>query len=323
METKTILGIDIAKRKFDVALLINNKFKTKVFQNNLTGFEALLEWLKKQSIDQIHACLEATGCYGHALATYLFNEHFLVSVVNPARIKAFAQSQLARNKTDKLDAKLIAQFCQLMKPTSWQPLPAATQTLHALVRRREALLNLQRQEANRIIEADIAIKPSIEAVLNTINEQIKLIEQTIEKHINNHPNLREQRDLLLTINGIGKKTANLILASVPDVSQFKHAKQLAAYAGLNPQQHQSGSSVQGRTHLSKIGHSRLRKGLYFPAITAAKYNPVIQAFSAKLRQAGKTPMCIIAASMRKLIHIIFGVLKSGKPFDANFFAKSA
>ena len=323
METYQVLGIDIAKHKFDVALLINHKFKTKIFSNNLTGFEALLDWLKKQNVNQVHACLEATGCYGHPLAAYLFQQDFIVSVVNPARIKAFAQSQLTRNKTDKLDAKLIAQFCQLMKPTAWQPLPAATQTLHALVQRRNSLLDLQQQEANRLIQADIAIKPSIEAVLTMLNEQIKLIEQTIEKHINDHPDLRQKRDLLLTINGIGKTTAHLILASIPDISQFKHAKQLAAYTGLNPQQHQSGSSVQGRTRLSKIGHAQLRKALYFPAIAAAKHNPLIRAFSVKLKQAGKAPMCVIAASMRKLIHIIFGVLKSGKPFDANFLAKTA
>jgi transposase len=119
----SVLGIDIAKLKFDVALLNNNKYKSKVFKNNTKGFEELCAWLKGQDIQSLHACLEATGTYGEVLSHYLKDAGFIVSVVNPAQIKGFAQSELSRTKTDKADAKLIARYCLTMKPSVWQPLP--------------------------------------------------------------------------------------------------------------------------------------------------------------------------------------------------------
>ncbi len=111
-----ILGIDIAKLKFDIALLQDGKYKSKVFKNNLQGFEELLKWLEEQGVFSFHACLEATGIYGDALSKYLSHKGLVVSVVNPAQIKRFAQSELSRTKTDKADARLIARFCQTMKP---------------------------------------------------------------------------------------------------------------------------------------------------------------------------------------------------------------
>ena len=119
-----ILGIDISKAKFDVALLMDSKIKkTRVFENNLTGFKALSLWLIKQDITHLQACMEATGTYGDELATYLYDQGFEVSVVNPAQIKSFSGAQLNRAKTDKADAKLIAQFCASMQPTAWMPPP--------------------------------------------------------------------------------------------------------------------------------------------------------------------------------------------------------
>lgn len=319
-----ILGIDISKAKFDVALLVAGKIKkTHIFENTPAGFKTLSQWLVKQGMTSIAACMEATGCYGDALATYLHDQGFVVSVVNPAQIKSFSGAQLNRAKTDKADAKLIAQFYQQMSPARWIPPPMHVRELQALVQRLSALMQMERQEHNRMDTAPAVIRPSIATVLATIQAEIKTVEAMIRDHIDRHPDLKDQSELLESIPGIGQATTFRILAFIGDVQRFDHAKALAAFVGLNPTVHQSGSSVRGKPHLSKKGNSVIRRALYMPAIVARRYNPVIKAFADRLKKAGKPNMVIIGAVMRKLLHIIYGVLKSGKPFDPAWSAYHA
>src|SRR3990167_1105758 len=141
-----ILGIDISKAKFDVALLMDGKVKkSRVFDNNFAGFKTLSLWIIKQDITHLQACMEATGTYGDELATYLYDQGFEVSVVNPAQIKSFSGAQLNRAKTDKADAKLIAQFYQQMGPVHWTPPPMHVRELQALVQRLSALMQMEGQ----------------------------------------------------------------------------------------------------------------------------------------------------------------------------------
>jgi transposase len=319
-----ILGIDISKLKFDVALLIAGKVKkTHIFENAPDGFAALSNWLIKQGVTTVSACMEATGSYGDALATYLYDQGFTVSVVNPAQIKSFSGAQLKRAKTDKADAKLIAEFYQKVCPGQWTPPPQHIRELQALVQRLTSLAQMEGQEQNRMDTAAAVIRPSIATVLATIKAEIKTVEALIHDHIDRHPDLKEKSDLLDSIPGIGKATISRLLAYIGDVQRFDHAKALAAFVGLNPTVKQSGSSVRGKPHLSKNGNSLLRRALYMPAIVARRYNPVIKEFADRLKKAGKPNMVIIAAVMRKLLHIIYGVLKSGMPFDPSFSVKNA
>ena len=318
-----ILGIDISKVKFDVALLFSGKMKkTRVFDNNPAGFKALSMWLIKQDITHLQACMEATGSYGDALATYLYEHGFKVSVVNPAQIKSFSGAQLRRAKTDKADAKLIAQFCASLHPVAWVPPPVHVRELQALVQRLSSLLQMERQEHNRFDTAAAVIQPSIVTVLSTIKAEIKVVECMIRDHIDRHPDLKDKAALLDSIPGIGVATIARLLAFVGDVHRFNDAKALVAFVGLNPTVHQSGSSVRGKPRLSKKGNATIRKALYMPAIVARRYNPIIKDFAARLKKAGKSNMLIIGAVMRKLLHIIYGVLKSGKPFDADYAVKN-
>lgn len=318
-----ILGIDISKAKFDAALLVDGKVKkSRVFENNLTGFKALSLWLIKHDIPHLQTCMEATGSYGDELATYLYDQGFEVSVVNPAQIKSFSGAQLNRAKTDKADAKFIAQFCASMQPTAWMPPPMHVRELQALVQRLSSLLQMERQEQNRFGTAAPVIQPSIKTVLTTIQVGIKAVERMIRDHIDRHPDLKDQSNLLDSIPGIGIATISRLLAFV-DVHRFDDAKALAAFVGLNPTVHQSGSSVRGQSRLSKKGNATIRKALYMPAVVARRYNPTIKTFAERLKKAGKSNMLIIGAVMRKLLHIIYGVLKSGKPFDANYAVKNA
>lgn len=313
---ETFLGIDIAKRKFDVALLREDKYRTKVFDNTKIGFEQLLAWLERQDAASPQACLEATGEYGMELATFLHEHGILVSIVNPAQIKGFAKSELLRTKTDKVDARLIARFCRSNHPPRWCPLPSEIQQLQALTRRLDALKEMQRMEENRLESANFVVASSVNSTNNFLEEQIKLIRKAIREHIEQYPDLREKRDLLQSVPGIGEATAAHFLTFL--TSNFKRAKQVAAFLGLNPELHESGSSVRGKARMSKTGDSRLRAALYMPAVVAMRRNTLIKEFSMRLLAAGKPKMLIVGAAMRKLVHIAFGVLHSGKPFDPKY-----
>ncbi len=317
--SKIVLGIDVSKSKFDVALLLENKLKTKKFNNKPDGFSEMVEWLNKKDVEvkDLHICMEATGTYSEALATYLFDAGYTVSVVNPAQIKGFSESELARNKTNQADAQLIARFCRAMNPKLWQPKPLHVRELQALVHRLEALQDMYYQENNRLEVADSSIKASIEAVIEKLAEELITIKRRIHNHIEQHADLREKSKLLESIPGVGEATISQVLAFMGNVEDFTNAKQFAAFVGLNPKQRQSGSSVNGRTRLSKMGNSNLRKAFYMPAVSAKRHNPIIRDFCENLKKRGKPTMLIIGAAMRKLVHIIYGVLKSGKSFNIN------
>ncbi len=323
--TDPALGIDIAKLKFNVCLVQHSgKLKHKVFPNSEPGFEQLREWLSKQGVERVDACLEATGTYGEALSLFLHQAGHPVSVINPAAIKAFAGSRLSRTKTDRVDAELIARFCQAQEPSAWTPLPAEVRELQALVRRLESLTEMRVMEENRLssgITVD-SVRESVEELLHHLNAQIKRTEKLIREHIDHHPRLKQQSELLDSIPGIAESTAALLLAEMTDITQYRSARQVAAYAGLVPRERQSGTSLRGRTRLSKIGNARLRKALYFPAVTALRCSPFFQQWADGLLKRGKSKLSVICAVMRKLIHLAYGVLKHGKEFDPQW-AKAA
>jgi transposase len=313
-----IIGADIAKKKFDVACLLEGKFKHKVFTNDAAGFASFVAWFLSLCGDiSPLICMEATGPYSLPLADYLVNHGFSVSLVNPAKIHAFAKSELSRAKTDKADAKLIARYALKMQPPLWTPPPANIRELQALVRRVEHLLEMIQMEQNRLETADASTHLSITNVLNTLETELKSTRKAIKDHIDNYPDLKQRSDLLETIPGIGEACIAHLLLALSEHHGFTHAKQVAAFAGLAPVLRESGQ-WRGNTHISKTGDSALRKVLYMPALCAKRYNPVIQVFWARLQSKGKNGKAITCAAMRKLIHIAFGVIKSGKPFDPNY-----
>ena len=313
--SEIVLGIDVSKKTLDAALIFDNRTLCKQFKNSPTGFDLLAAWLVSFQIKQVHACLEATGVYGEAVTLFLHNQGHRVSVVNRLRIKGYAQSNMQRNKTDRLDARLIADFCLTQKPESRQPPSEEVKRLQSLVRRVEVLTEMLQAEENRLANAVLAIKPSIERMIRLLKEEIKELEQQIKRHVDQHPNLKEQSRLLQTIPGIGTRTANLLLAEI-EFNRFDSARSLAAQAGVTPRKRQSGTSLK-QTSLSKLGNARVRKALYFPAIVAKQHNKIIKEFANRLKKNGKTPMQIVCAAMRKLLHIAFGVLKHKRAFDAS------
>jgi len=317
------LGIDVSKDTLDLILITEGGSFHKVINNTSSGYESLENWLKAKRAKKVYACLEATGQYGEAVSEYLFERGHQVSMMNPARIKRYGESKLHRNKTDKADAALIAEFCQKEKPSLWQPLSPEIKHLRALIRRlTDQKANLQ-QEINRLKsgERDAWVVGDLQTHIDYLEERIKATEEEIQELIDRTPNLKSQHKLLTSIPGIGDQTASTLLAEIGDISTYEGARQLAAYAGLNPQGHRSGSSVHKKTRISKQGRSELRSCLYMPAIVAMGHNPVIKDLNNRMSERGSHKMEIVVASMRKLLHIAYGVLKNQIPFDPHYGAQ--
>lgn len=312
------LGIDIAKKKFDVLLILDQKTLKKVFDNAPKGFKLLQGWLAGLKIKRVHACLEATGPYSEPLAEFLFDHGHRVAMVNPLRIRSFADSDLKRNKTDPADARTIAEFCRAKKDRlrDWHPLAPQMKELRDLSRRRSVLERLLASEQNRRGSArGPKVRSSLDRVIADLKKEIKCVEQLIKEHIKNNPDLKQQSDLLKTIPGIGEKTARLLLAEI-EFSSFDSARHVAAYAGVTPRKSDSGTSKKS-TRLSKLGSGRIRKALFFPAIVASKHNQVVNNLARRLSENGKTKMQVVGACMHKLLHIAYGVLKNHRPFEPN------
>jgi transposase len=321
--TEAVLGIDIAKDKIDVVLLVSGRHRRKTFANSRSGHAHLLQWLRDKGVAVSHACMEATGRYWEALALQLHDAGHRVSVVNPCQVKNFARSKLTRNKTDRVDADLVAEFCLLLKPLCWSPPSTAKRDLRDLVRVRDGLLASLIEYRNRLGEGTLygPASAALGRIIDALQDELVGIERAISEQTASCPALATEMALLTSIPGIGVITAAGILVETPDMTLFRTAKQVAAYAGLSPRNRQSGSSILGPGRLVRTGNANLRSLLYLPALTALRFNPVIKAFADNLRSKARlAPKQIVAAAMRKLLHLCFGVLKNATPFNPNHSA---
>jgi len=313
------LGIDVGKTNLELALRSEENIVARTtISNDPEGHNTLVRWIEDRGArpEKACVCLEASGDFEKAIANRLYEEGYRVSVVNPRRIKGYASSQLKRTKTDSADAALIARFGQREEPRPWEPASAAESRLQELTRARQALQKEKTRAQNRLDEAeDEAVREAHQNLLDEIKRQIEELEEEIEEHIEEDPEINDQCSLLETIPGVGSATAALVLAELGKPERFESARQAAAYAGLTPAHHKSGSSVHREPRLSKVGSSRLRDALYSPAITALRCNAAIEALGERLAERGKAKMVIVGAAMRKLLHICYGVLKNGTPFD--------
>lgn len=281
-----------------------------------------MNWLKKcRCSTSVHICLEATGRYGEGVTAYLHQRGYAISVVNPARIRGYATSRLTRNKTDQVDAALIADFCRAQDSdlALWIPPDPAQRQLQALVGPLEKLDKMRQQERNRLQAGETA--PS---VLQRIRDHITFLDAQIEAvkaEIDQHPDLRKQRDLIASIKGVGLFTAAKLLAEIRNIADFDSPQQLVAFAGFNPRQHRSGFSVRSHSCISKVGCAAIRAGLDLSAIVAKNTNSYRRPLVQRLEQRGHGKMSIVVAVMCKLLHLVFGILQSGQPFDPHYLDK--
>jgi transposase len=313
-DLEVFLGIDVSKARLDCSLLSAGKYRSKVVRNDEAGLAELHAWLGRNGADQVHVCMEATGTYWELAAERLMQAAHRVSVVNPALVKAFAQSEGLRSKTDAIDARLLAAFCREKRPAPWVPPSPGERALRALVLRHQALVQIQTQEKNRLQVAREEVRENVQAHLDWLEASLREIEQAIARSIDDDPDLRGRRDLLDSIPGLGERTIAVLLAYCAN-EHFDNARQFVTFAGLSVRIHESGSSVRAKPRMSKVGHAPLRRALYMPAMVVLYKTAWGKAFRERLASHGKAPKLIIGAMMRKLAHVAFGVLKSGKPFD--------
>jgi len=314
-----VVGIDIAKHTFDIATLQSNgKHRTKAkLPNDLKGFEALQQWLLKHAEPQAWIVMEATGIYHEALAEWLFKQGYRVCVLNPAQPAFYARSQLQRVKTDKVDAKLLADYGSrhLAELRSWQPEAPEIRRLRALVHRLKDIQELEQIERNRLESTqESKVRDSIQSVLDHLKKQTDETLKAIKQLFDDNDDLRGKRDLLTSIDGIADRTAALLLAELGDIQRFDSSKAVTAFSGLNPRLQESGKH-KGHVRISRMGSARLRAGLYMPAVSSLTHNRAIREMAERMKAKGKAGKQIACAAMRKLLCIAYGVLKSGRPFE--------
>ncbi|PHV03795.1 IS110 family transposase [Janthinobacterium sp. BJB412] len=322
-----VVGIDVSKKKLDVALLVNGKTKSKVVDNSASGHRALLEWLGKSKtpMAELHVCMEATGVYYEPVALALHAAGLRVSVVNPACIKGFGYSENIRNKNDAVDAGLIARYCVAMAPAPWTPPPIEQRQLRAWSMRVQALKDIRQQEENRLEAHTVTgmdeVAEHVRGHIAWLSAEIAKLEDEIDDHIDRHPGLKHDADLIASIPGVGATTVARILGHLGDIRRFESAKAFAAFLGVTPKQRTSGTSVRGRTMISRTGSTALRAALYMPSLVARRHNPILATFAERLLATGMAKKAVIGAVMHKLTHLIYGVIHTGKPFDANYLSK--
>ena len=313
------LGVDVSKAKLDAALLkADGKYRSKVFANDRAGFEHLLQWIEVNAPAgkaDVHICMEATGSYHEALALFLSDQGVAVSVVNPLLVKRFIEVDRVRNKTDEGDARCLARFCQMTSPELWEAPSLGVRTLQALVLRLDTLQEMRQGELNRLQVAHACVQQSVRDVIADLEGSIKGVQAQIRQTIDDDPDLRQRNKLLESIPGLGDKTIPQLLAYIGRPERFRTVKALIAYAALAPLIRQSGTSLNKNRGTHPQGHRDLRSALYFPAMVAGRYNPLIAAFWQRLKAQGKPGKVIVVACMHKLLAIAYGVLKSGKPFN--------
>lgn len=295
--------------------------RLRSFPNTPEGHAAVVRFLTS-SPRRVRVVLESTGLYGLDAACALARDSQIeVMVANPRAVRHFASALMQRSKTDRLDAVVLREFAARMPFQRWSvPSPEAF-ALCALARRVETLTQQGAAEKNRLHAARLSaaipavVRRDVQRSLRSIQRAIARLTREALRVLERDPLLGSSYRLLLTTKGIGPASALSLLAETALLSEDLDVRQWVAYAGLDPREYQSGSSVHRKVRISKTGNRHLRRALYMPALVAVRYEPHLRAFYQHLLAKGKSKMQALVAVMRKLLHAIYGMLKSRQPYD--------
>ena len=313
------VGIDVCKDRLDVVLRREECEQPRVCANSTAGFLELHRWLSTHGIQpqQTQVALEATGSYSDAVALFLYEHDYLVSVLNPAVLVDYRNSVNVRSKTDALDARLLARYARERRPRLWKPLPPEMQTLRFLLARREDVQHMLQQERNRLHAGrlDSWIRTRVQQHVTQLDKELRAVWKRTMDHLKAHPSLKRMWRRLQTIKGIGPIGAAYLLAEVGEIERFDDPRALVSLAGLAVKRHDSGRSVHGRPKIDRHGRTGLRRILYLCAVSALRWDPHMQRFAARLQARGKPLKVVQVAAMRKLLHIVYGVWKHEADYD--------
>mgnify|MGYP001033249997 CR=1 FL=1 len=308
------IGVDVAKDKFDISFYNGKRRAHHVFSNNESGFSSLLKKTQSNPLSP-WVCMEATGIYSEGLAEYLVGKGVRTSVVNPLQIKYFAKSILSRNKNDKVDSETIAAYVEKQEPEQYKPKTKVQKEMRELLQVIDMLSKQSTECKNKLHAARTSpAKQVLKQMIFSFEKKKQKLMGKVAGLVELDQNIKQAVQLICSIKGVAEGTAYRLLAYLPDIKGFSSAKQLAAYIGVSPRQSESGLH-KGETHMSKLGEAHIRKALYMPAMSAKRNNTYLKPFISRLEKNGLKPKAIVGAIMRKLVHLIFGILKSGKAFD--------
>ena len=322
-----MIGIDVSKATLDCAWLRDadqDKAKRKGYQNEECCFESLIAWaealsgLPRQSLAFV---VEPTNIYHEQLVQFLHSKGATVYLVNPGRVRKFAEGIGILSKNDVIDADLLARYGLMAKKLiAFEPAPQEVNDLRSLLTRLDVLEKNLRREINRLEKAGKSLtfhrleKLSITRSIKRHEAEIVSFKSAARKCVHASPSLQQDFELLSTVPGVGERTAWLMIVILRS-RQFESAAEVASFLGLNPIEKRSGKSEYRKPRLSKSGSTHFRQALYFPAMVASQRNPDVQALYERLVQAGKPKMCALGAAMRKLVHICYGVYKNQQPYQ--------
>jgi len=317
---KACVGIDVAARTLVVACQSGDNWREGEFPNTSEGYKSLLRFLRKKA-RYIKVCMEATGTYHLEAAIALSQcDACEVMVLNPRAAKDFARAINTRAKTDRVDARTLAMFCERMPFVPWTPPARALLELRAIARRIDALARQAAAEKNRLhVAIGKIVANDIQVHIRHLDRRIALLTAQALSLIEEHHVLLRAFTLLTTIKGVGETSAIRILGEVCLLPEDMTGKQWVAHAGLDPRTFESGTSVRKSVRISKTGNPHLRRALYMPALAASRFDPAARHVRDILIERGLKPIQAIVAVMRRLLVAIRAILKSGHPYQSERF----
>jgi transposase len=332
---KQTVGIDVSQKELDVSLgnmdaeANTHVHAYKAFLNTEKGFTAMLLWIKKQTDVEspLRFVMEATGVYHEALAYFLSNKNYSVSIVMPNKITNFFRTLEGKTVTDKSMSAAIAQFGLEKKLEDWTPPKKAFRELRQITRERDQLICERTMPKNQLHAEETEAYPSaltvkrIKARIKLMNSQLKETLSEINGHIRNDEDIAESIKLITTIPGIGVLSGAIILAETNGFELIRNKKQLTSYAGLDVKEKESGTSVKGKPRISKRGNRHLRKAMYMPALAAIRHSDRYQAIYARIVSRTGIKMKAGVAVQRKLLEMVYTIFKNKTPFDPTYLQK--
>ena len=315
-----IYGVDISKDVFDV---VDDRGSYHQFSNSPAGFKAFLKQLDCGEL----VVMESTGYYHYRLAQYLFKQGVPVSVVNPLQVKRFIQMRLSKIKTDKSDAKAICEYALVNAVPLYRALSEGQGVCLQLFRLLDNYLKQRTALKNKLHGEEALGKPSkvvyhsLKRSLQHLNKEVGLLEASLLELVRQDP--QQQLTHLKSIPGFGTKTALFLIVITDGFSKFETAGQLCSYVGITPTIRVSGSSVRGKSRISKIGNKKLRNLLFLCAFSACKHNKGCKELYERIVAKGKSKKLALIAVANKLLKQAFAIAKSGLIYDENYKSKWA
>jgi transposase len=323
MDKLAVAGVEVSAKVLVVALKVNEQLRRKEFDNTAAGHRQLVKWLRQHS-KQVRACLESTGLYSLDIALALHSQTGIeVMVANPRSVRHFGEAMMQRSKDDPIDALLLSEYALRMPFYAWQPPSVTGRQLCAITRAIHQLTEMCTMQKNRLHAASVTVttpkivRRELERSLAQLQKSLQRLKEKALELVRSDAELKQQWKLLDGFPGIGELSALQILGEIVLISKDLDVRQWVAYAGLDPRHYKSGDSVDKKVHISKVGNKHLRRVLYMPVLVAACHNAHFRAYYHHLLGKGKLKSVALVALMRKLLHGIYGVLKTKQPFDAS------